>query len=244
MGKFIGLFNADSILQQVGDFKGADGRDSTFEGIDIGKLEELSLHKSDLRIINIPEGVEVIASQALSGFADVKIVNLPSSLRVIEKSAFESCGIYEITIPKNVDFMYAKAFRNCFNLREAKFEMFSLNFIPSFYFSNCRSLKTVELPKLVEDINQGAFYDCQSLEKIILPTNLQSIGDYAFYNTKSLKELTVPKSVVYIGNQAFDGSGIKRLKIENSKQFCDQNFSETWVYNFEGEIVYLDDNEN
>ncbi len=70
----------------------------------------------------IPEGVETIGTNALTGFSATEII-LPSTLKTIESQAFINCfNITTITIPSSVETIGTYAFRNCGNLAEIRID--------------------------------------------------------------------------------------------------------------------------
>lgn len=72
-------------------------------------------------------------------------------------------------------------------------------------FSNCKSLKSIEIPEGVTYIGDNTFFNCESLTSIKLPSTLRRIGDHAFAHCKSLESITLPPSLEYIDSYAFEG---------------------------------------
>ena len=84
-------------------------------------------------------------------------------------------------------------------------------------FSECTSLKEIELPSGQTEIVSGTFYGCTSLEHIELPVNLKSIGSRAFGNCTSLKEIMIPDGATEIEEYAFvDCSSLKKADIPDT----------------------------
>ena len=82
---------------------------------------------------------------------------------------------------------------------------FTVTSIGANAFSNCNSLKEINIPSSVTSIGESAFYGCTNLTNVNIPEGVTSIGDYTFYECKSLSEITIPSSVTSIGNTAFSG---------------------------------------
>ena len=78
-----------------------------------------------------------------------------------------------------------------------------LTSIPSDAFSNCTSLKSIEIPNSVTSIDSEAFKYCRSLASITIPNNVTSIGYHAFFGCDSLASVTIPNNVTNIGMQVF-----------------------------------------
>lgn len=77
--------------------------------------------------------------------------------------------------------------------------------IDSRAFANCKSLKSVEIPATVTDIDDSVFERCSNLETITFAegSRLVKIGDAAFRYCESLTEFIIPDSVTEIGEYAF-----------------------------------------
>ena len=69
-------------------------------------------------------------------------------------------------------------------------------------FSECASLKELQLPSKIHTLGDRAFYRCKSLESVHFPENLKQIRSYAFYLC-GLSALNLPDSLEFIGEGAF-----------------------------------------
>ena len=98
----------------------------------------------------------------------------------------------------------ANAFSNCNSLKEINIPS-SVTSIGDRAFEGCNNLSEITIPSSVTSIGEQAFYDCTNLTKVNIPEGVTSIGDYTFYECKSLSEITIPSSVTSIGNTAFSG---------------------------------------
>ncbi len=126
------------------------------------------------------------------------------------------------------------------NLEEVQWEK-GIRVIGSGSFSNCKYLKTMELPETVTVIGGGAFHgsgitqlkipervkrldeyvfeDCYNLTSITLPEGLVSIGDNAFYSCGKLEEIYIPSTVEKIGCDCFnDCNKLKSVIFEKNIQ--------------------------
>ena len=89
--------------------------------------------------------------------------------------------------------------------------------IGDYAFSNCDSLKSIEIPNSVTTIGDCAFYDCFRLQSIVIPNSVTTIGDYAFSDCDSLKSIEIPNSVTTIGIYAFyECHSLESIVIPNS----------------------------
>lgn len=73
-------------------------------------------------------------------------------------------------------------------------------------FSNCKSLKKIDIPKSITEIQGYTFYGCSSLETVIIPENTSAIKEYAFNKCTNLKEIHIkalPTTLKSIHETAF-----------------------------------------
>ncbi len=94
-----------------------------------------------------------------------------------------------------------------------------VTFIPRSAFPGCPILKSVTIPKSVQDIKDYAFVSCPVLTDVTIPEGVKTIGQGAFAECKGLKSITIPSSVEYIGMEAFGVcTGLKEVVFpENAK---------------------------
>ena len=72
-------------------------------------------------------------------------------------------------------------------------------------FSGCSSLIHVAMPSAVTAIADGVFHDCRSLTSVEIPCTVTSIGQEAFCGCSSLKSVEIPSAVTSISQQVFAG---------------------------------------
>ena len=80
---------------------------------------------------------------------------------------------------------------------------FTVTSIGANAFSNCNSLKEINIPSSVTSIGESAFYGCTNLTNVNIPEGITSIEDYTFCRCERLREITIPSSVTSIGVNAF-----------------------------------------
>src|SRR5574344_1175362 len=117
--------------------------------------------------------------------------NLPSN-----RNGFALKDLNQITLI-NSDDNCCSYFKNVTSLDELQY-FHNLEIIKIYSFKSCKELKSIILPKSLQEINSNAFNKCISLKKIIIPENLEEIYDYCFYNCTSLKEINIPKNIKYL----------------------------------------------
>ncbi len=151
---------------------------------------------------DIPEGVEVIASQAFMqsyrGSSVLSTVSFPSTLKSIESLAFRQSALTEVTVPAGVTFGTS-------------------------VFDICKKLAKVTIEDGVEALGDYMFWSDEALTEIAFPASLKKVGDscfghtglvkadlgkveelgsYAFYITH-LTEVTIPATAETIGTAVF-----------------------------------------
>ena len=171
-------------------------------------------------LIYYKDNDEIVHITGYSGSSSTVIVPssiLDSSKIVIADRAFENSKIQNITISSNVTSIGNYAFSNCTSLKKVDLSQCSIDIIPSYCFSGCTSLEEVSMNSNVKSIDSNAFYNCSSLTNIDL-SNIESIGNYGFYNT-GLTEVEISSNVTSIGNYAFSNCTSLKHVVYNSS--CD-----------------------
>ena len=101
-----------------------------------------------------------------------------------------------------------------------------MNYIPKYLFKNKEYLQKVTIPNSVTDIRYGAFYGCTSLRSINLPNSIENIESYAFADS-GLESIKIPDSVKHIGDKAFESCHqLRTVEIPASARFGDFVFSD------------------
>ena len=151
---------------------------------------------------DIPDGVEVIASQAFmqsyTGDSPLQTVKFPSTLKEIESLAFRQSNLTSVTLPVGVKF-------------------------GSSVFDISKKLETVIIPEGVTELSDYMFWSCEALTEVTFPNTLEKVGancfghsgltsvdlgsvkelgNYSFYYTK-LNEVTIPATLEKAGIAAF-----------------------------------------
>ena len=139
-------------------------------------------YNSDIKTVNIADGVTSIGSYAFSGCSGLTSVTIGNSVKSIGIYAFSDCTrLPYITIPNSVTSIGGRT------------------------FSGCTSLISVNIPDSVTVIIGKTFYGCSNLTSITIPNGVTRISDEAFYNCSGLTSIYIPNSVTSIGNRAFSG---------------------------------------
>ena len=157
------------------------------------------------RTIDVDDGVQVVCAGAFKDRKQLRIINLPESLVEIETEAFRGCNKLEsMYIPGNVTRIGESAYRDCVSLKELVVINDSIK-IGERAFENCATLERVSLPSGVTELYGGVFNSCKSLKEIDLPISLTVIGENAFSDCVGLDNVVVPANVTKIDDLVFNG---------------------------------------
>ena len=139
---------------------------------------------------------------------------LPEGLKKIGGYTFRNSNLEEINFPSTLESIDGYAFCNSL-LSEVLLPDQALN-LGEYIFNSCVKLKKVRLPQPLKIIPYNMFSDCQSLTECPLPEGLETIGTTAFTSCKNYSP-AFPESLKSIGHRAFYNSGIKEVRLGNSK---------------------------
>ena len=82
------------------------------------ELRDCVFTRTEIKEINIPEGVEQIGWVAFEECNQLKKVVLPSTLKKIKRLAFAETAIKEVEIPESVEYVGKNAFEDCKQLEK------------------------------------------------------------------------------------------------------------------------------
>ena len=173
------------------------------------------------------------------------IKRIPEQYIYIDDRCFRNAGrmkevenhsLRQVIFPPSVKYIGTQCYRECNNLRIAKFEKNSkCTIIPEGMFDSCVRLYKVILPQKTQEIERRAFYRCKELKKITFPNTLRKIGDEAFYFC-GFEELHLPDKLEEIGDSAFFRcSSLKYVFIPKSVKSIDR-----WVFHGCSKLEYLE----
>ncbi len=89
-----------------------------------------------------------------------------------------------------------------------------VNAIDDRAFMDCGELISVNIPDSVTQIGESAFSNCANLKSVSLPVSLTRIEDSLFYGCAKLETIDIPDTIVYVGAGAFDGcAALKSIEL-------------------------------
>ena len=197
----------------------------------ITAVGDSAFSKTAVEKIILPSTVIVVRSDAFREYRQLREVILNDGLKTIAESAFKRTeNLSEISIPNSVIHIGSGCFA-CSGIKSVKLpESGTFTVILWETFFGCKNLETVKLPDSVNVIDDYAFSECTSLKNINLE-KIGSIGPSAFAKT-ALEKITL--TVMETGPRAFaecenlkeaDLSGIASGKINSRLFFECKNLS-------------------
>ena len=208
--------------------------------------------------LSLPSTLESIGLAAFNGsympLTESGLDLSNTKLETIPPLTFSMMSMTEVKFPATLTSVSGKAFYGCSELENVDFSA-SINLkelggnYPEGVFSECTSIKTLELPDSVEKIHENALqgtaietftapaslkeigkgaFQRTALKSVDLSTapGLVSIGEKAFYNNSSLSEVRFPRSIQSIGSSAFEGTKVTQIELpEGVKSIGDNAFA-------------------
>lgn len=177
-------------------------KNNVFIGIKSGIIEK----KEDLKVVEVPDGVNEIGVFAFADCVSLERVTLSDDIKEIGMGAFYDCqNLKEIKLPEKLEIIRNGAFLKCKSLTEIDI-LSDVRVIEEGAFSECSSLTNVQLPNTITEIKEKTFSDCINLKSIYLPDSLKIVGASAFYNCSSLSTVRMSEGIERVEENAFWGT--------------------------------------
>jgi thiol-disulfide isomerase/thioredoxin len=196
-----------------------------------GRLSKLDL--SEARIVGgetFMEGIRTaednkIADDTFSNCHTLTSILLPPTITSIGQYAFAGTSLTEMTIPRDVDFIFGNAFalRGIKSLRvdEGNKKFYSQNnaIYEKATGKLIRGCQASGIPEGVVEIGDMAFQDA-GLESIVLPKSLKKIGERAFMDNE-VKDIYIPEGVEQINREAFLRCRMVSITVNANNKYYD-----------------------
>lgn len=182
----------------------------------------------ELSYVFIPENINYILPYVFSP-STVKLINIPDTVKYVGTQAFKgSLVLEEITLPDEINDVGDAIFCDCSSLKSVELSE-NLEVISPYMFSNCKSLTSLKIPDTVKTIGSYAFEGCSCLEKINIPRDFEEFGLSPFTNS-GIKTLQINHDIkkkhnpfVSYGGYLLD-TNICELEISGNVKYIDPNF--------------------
>lgn len=178
------------------------------EGLKI--IENRAFYSTGINNIQLPQSVTKIGEYVFSQCSSLSNVEGFERLTNIPKGIFEGCPIKSFDFSNAVQIGIA-AFRNT-QLQEIDTLTEKLTKIDVSAFSQCKVLKTVNIPNSVKEIGSSAF-EGTAIEKIVIPNSVITLGWGAFSECKDLYDVELPNNQLSLKNTFIGCVGLKSIVI-------------------------------
>ena len=163
-------------------------------------------------VLEIPSTIKVL-NVSFAGNKTIRRVVIPNGVEVDGISFRNSTALEEVVLPDDVTAMTSSdySFAGCTSLKKIDFPD-GLTELNGPIFENCTSLKEVSFPSTLKTISAergNAFNDCTALERVDLPEGLETVG--GFSGCTALKTITLPSTLKKVG--IFARSGLTEITI-------------------------------
>lgn len=177
------------------------------EGCNIETIPESAFENVAAGTITIPKSVKVIESRAFANVSASEIIFEEGSvLTTIGDGAFTGSALVSISIPSSVTTLGKGVFEGAKKLTSVSLDGTALVNIPERTFTDCRKLKSFNVPNTINAIGYRAFYCCYSLASVTYEAGGEgalTIGDQAFHLCSKLTTLALPSRTESIGERAY-----------------------------------------
>ncbi len=210
------------------------------------KMFERVFHNcTDLKSIEIPNGITEIPNSAFNNCISLDSIIIPDSVTTIGAGAFLNCSsLKNVIIPDSVTAIEGSAFSYCSSLKNIIIPD-SVTTIGAYAFSNCSSLKNIIIPDSVTYIDDGTFLGCHNLTSITIGSGMTSIGGNDYFNMFSTIFYECYKLVEIVNKSSLDitaGSSNYSNIAYYAKQVISSE-SESNIIN-QGDYIFYNDNGN
>lgn len=191
---------------------------------------------SNLKSINLPEGITEIGQSAFYNCTSLESVTLPSTLKTIGSRAFELCTSLDgVNLPAGLETIGSFAFNQCTRLTSITIPA-SVNVVGQNAFQFCYNMASITIVDSEDNQNRvieaWAFNRCNKITSITIPSSITRVESNAFTDCGELQEIVIADGVDEIQTKAFDSNNkllvvkFEAKEFENLPSFKSDSF--TW----------------
>ena len=192
-----------------------------------------------LREVILNDGLKTIAESAFKQTENLSEISIPDSVKHIGSGCFACSGIKSVKLPENSAFtsILWETFFGCKNIETVKLPD-SVNVIDDYAFSECTSLRSINLDKVqvidssafaktaleyitlsARKIGSGAFAQCENLKKADLSgIGTKKLDSRLFFECMNLNKISLPKNQIKIfGGDCFYHTAIKEITFDTEQ---------------------------
>lgn len=189
-----------------------------------------------LREVVLNDGLKTISESAFKRTENLSEISIPDSVKHISSGCFACSGIKSVKLPENNAFtaILWETFFGCQNLETVKLPD-SVNAIDDYAFSECTSLKNINLEKIgrigpsafaktalekitltVMGAGPRAFAQCENLKEADLSgIAAAKLNSHLFFECKNLSKISLPKEQIKeFDNSCFYNTAIKEITFD------------------------------
>lgn len=192
-----------------------------------------------------PSTLTKIRSYPFTHSKNLKEVTLNEGLKEIPHYAFYDSKIVSVNIPASVNEIVTSAFEKCTELQAVNFaDGSNLESISYNAFSECSSLKQIELPEGLKYIYSRAFQYCSKLSKVNIPSSVTKVGEKAFDNSAVLSNTMAINGIKYLdGWLVWSKTGITEAEVyDGAKGIADGGLADhttLTTVNIPKSVIYI-----
>ena len=198
-----------------------------------------------LREVILNDGLKTIAESAFKQTENLSEISIPDSVKHIGSGCFACSGIKSVKLPENSAFtsILWETFFGCKNLETVKLPD-SVNVIDDYAFSECISLRSINLDKVqvigpsafaetalehitlsAREIGAWAFNHCGNLKKADLSgISTKILSSHLFFECNNLSEISLPKNQIKkFGSNCLYNTAIREITFDADNIIVDIN---------------------
>lgn len=172
------------------------GIENVVIGDHVTAIEQRAFSDSSVKNLTLGSGLKSFRADAFQGCSQLETVSISGGMVLQEEweeNPFYACvGLREISISGD---------GGQYTLRDGV--LFGNDGKRLLVYPSMKTGDSYEVPDIVEEIGDGAFYRSRYLKQVKLPVNLKEIGAYAFKGAELLQSVTGAEQLKIIGESAF-----------------------------------------